>query len=157
MNPFLANEDLHSDLLDRMMTIGVKGGQFSSGAQKDGFLKYDKGAITAVYDPDKQEYIAIETFAAAANEWMGTMPEGFVPWKNAIRIADKDSHFKAWFGLLKQSNSKSAKLAIAYGKNSDAIGRKLVTDGVANNTDDVNTVMLTGFFHAYGPVNEYFS
>lgn len=157
MNPFLADEDLHSDLLDRMMAIGVKGGQFSSGAQKDGFLKYDKGAITAVYDPDKQEYVAVETFAAAANEWMGTMPEGFVPWKNAIKIADKDSHFKTWFGRLKQSNSEAAKLALAYGKNSDAIGRKLVADGVAHHTDDVNTVMLTGFFHAYGPVNEYFS
>lgn len=157
MNPFLADEDLHSDLLDRMMAIGVKGGQYSSGAQKDGFLKYDKGAITAVYDPDKQEYVAVETFAAAANEWMGTMPEGFVPWKNAIKIADKDSHFKTWFGRLKQSNSEAAKLALAYGKNSDAIGRKLVADGVAHHTDDVNTVMLTGFFHAYGPVNEYFS
>lgn len=157
MNPFLADEDLHSNLLDRMMAIGVKGGQYSSGAQKDGFLKYDKGAITAVYDPDKQEYVAVETFAAAANEWMGTMPEGFVPWKNAIKIADKDSHFKTWFGRLKQSNSEAAKLALAYGKNSDAIGRKLVADGVAHHTDDVNTVMLTGFFHAYGPVNEYFS
>lgn len=157
MNPFLADEDLHSNLLDRMMAIGVKGGQYSSGAQKDGFLKYDKGAITAVYDPDKQEYVAVETFATAANEWMGTMPEGFVPWKNAIKIADKDSHFKTWFGRLKQSNSEAAKLALAYGKNSDAIGRKLVADGVAHHTDDVNTVMLTGFFHAYGPVNEYFS
>lgn len=157
MNPFLADEDLHSDLLDRMMTIGVKGGQFSSGAQKDGFLKYDKGAITAVYDPDKQEYVAIETFSAAAHEWMGAIPEGFVPWKNAIRITDKDSHFKAWFGQLKQSFSNASKVALTYGKNSDAIGRKLVADGVAHNTDDVNTVMLTGFFHAYGPVNEYFS
>ena len=27
---------------------------------------------------------------------------------------------------------------------------------VANNADDVNTVMLTGFFHAYGPVNNFF-
>ncbi len=157
MNPFLTDEDLHSELLDRMMTLGVKGGQYSSGAQKDGFLKYDKGAITAVYDPDKQEYVPVEAFAAAAQEWMGAMPEGFVPWKNAIKMADKESHFKLWFGRLSQSGANAAKLAIAYGKNSDAIGRKLVADGVAHNTTDVNTVMLTGFFHAYGPVNEYFS
>ena len=36
------------------------------------------------------------------------------------------------------------------------IGEKLVSDKVAHNSDDVNTVMLTGFFHAYGPINEYF-
>ena len=35
---------LMDDLLDKMMEQGVKGGQYSSGAQKDGFLKY-KGDI----------------------------------------------------------------------------------------------------------------
>jgi 3-hydroxyacyl-CoA dehydrogenase len=39
MNPFLPDEDLHSDLLDKMITLGIKGGQFSDGSQKDGFLK----------------------------------------------------------------------------------------------------------------------
>ena len=28
---------------------------------------------------------------------------------------------------------------------------------VARSADDVNQVLLTGFFHAYGPVNEYFA
>jgi hypothetical protein len=31
-----------------------------------------------------------------------------------------------------------------------------VSDGVARNADDVNQVLLTGFFHAYGPINAYF-
>ena len=42
MNPYLPDEDLHSDLLDKMMEAGVKGGQNSDGSQKDGFLKYEK-------------------------------------------------------------------------------------------------------------------
>jgi len=88
---------------------------------------------------------------------MGEMPEGFIPWKNAIKVADKDSHFKAWFARVGQSSTRAAQIAMEYGRNSDRIGRKLVQDGVARNTNDVNTVMLTGFFHAYGPVNEYFS
>lgn len=157
MNPFLPDENLHSDLLDRMMAMGVKGGQYSSGAQKDGFLKYDKGAISAVYDPDQQIYVSVHTFLQEAEQWMGTPPEGYLSWKNAIRLADKDRHFKTWFANLKLSETKAAKLAMAYGKNADSIGRKLVSDGVANTHEDVNTVMLTGFFHAYGPVNEYFS
>jgi hypothetical protein len=32
----------------------------------------------------------------------------------------------------------------------------LVKDGVAADENDVNTVLLTGFYHAYGPVNAYF-
>lgn len=157
MNPFHPGEDLHSDLLDLMMSQGVRGGQFSSGAQKDGFLKYEKGAIVAVYNPDKQEYVPVDTFQASASDWMGAMPMGFIPWKNAIKVADKDSHFKTWFARVRQSNTLAANIAMEYGRNSDRIGRKLVHDGVACNTNDVNTVMLTGFFHAYGPVNEYFS
>jgi hypothetical protein len=39
--------------------------------------------------------------------------------------------------------------------NSLETARKLVTDGVAHNANDVNTVLLTGFFHAYGPINDY--
>lgn len=154
MNPFMKDENLHAALLDQMMELGVKGGQHSSGAQKDGFLKYEKGAVTAVFDLESENYVTVD--AAAANEWMGTMPEGFLPWKSAIKIGDKERHFKAWFETIKQMDSNASQLAVAYGKNSDAIGRKLVADGVANSEADVNTVMLTGFFHAYGPVNAYF-
>jgi metal-dependent HD superfamily phosphatase/phosphodiesterase len=48
-----------------------------------------------------------------------------------------------------------AALALDYALNTKAIGQKLVADGVAFNEDDVNTVLLTGFFHAYGPINQY--
>lgn len=48
-------------------------------------------------------------------------------------------------------------LALKYGARSNAIGKKLVADGVAANDNDVNTVMLTGFFHAFGPINNYFN
>jgi len=30
-----------------------------------------------------------------------------------------------------------------------------MSDGVANSIDDVNGVLVTGFYHLYGPVNEY--
>ncbi len=157
MNPHLADENLHSDLLDQMLELDVRGGQMSNGAQKDGFLKYEKGAITAVYDMKQQAYIALDSFAGKCDEQLGALPENHKPWKSAVRIADKETHFSAYFDAVKKSDSFGAKLAMAYGKNSDAIGRKLVTDGVAHNHDDVNTVMLTGFFHAYNPVNNFFA
>ncbi|MDP3461708.1 MAG: 3-hydroxyacyl-CoA dehydrogenase family protein [Bacteroidales bacterium] len=157
MNPHLADEDLHSDLLDNMMEQGIIGGQHSSGAQKDGFLKYEKGAPTAVYDVEKKTYVDISQFAASCDEALGKLPESFVPWKSAVKVKDKDTHFGPYFASFKGMDSLGAKLALRYGKRSDAIGRKLVADKVANNEQDVNTVMLTGFFHAYGPINNYFN
>jgi 3-hydroxyacyl-CoA dehydrogenase len=157
MNPHLDDENLHSDLLDQMLELNVRGGQMSNGSQKDGFLKYEKGAITAVYDMKQQAYIALDSFAGKCDQQLGALPENHKPWKSAVRIADKETHFSAYFDALKKSDSFGAKLAMAYGKNSDAIGRKLVSDGVAHNHDDVNTVMLTGFFHAYNPVNNFFA
>ena len=42
-----------------------------------------------------------------------------------------------------------------YLRASRAIGEKLVSDGVAASADDVNGVLTNGFFHLYGPINDY--
>jgi len=48
-----------------------------------------------------------------------------------------------------------SKLAKDYLTKAKNIGLKLVSNGIADNNENVNTVMLTGFFHAYGPINNY--
>ena len=156
MNPFVSDEELHSNLLDKMMEQGVKGGQFSSGAQKDGFLKYEKGKPVAVWDVDKQAYVAFDDFKAAADTMLGEIPSTVVPWKATLRMKNKEEVFGKFYNDLKTTNTLGAEIAMRYGKRSKAIGEKLVSDNVANNADDVNTVMLTGFYHAYGPINNYF-
>ncbi len=155
MNPFLDNENLHSPLLDRLFDNGIKGGQNSNGSQKDGFLKYEMGRPVAVVDPDTKTYIGFETFARA-NEMIGTIPDPKMIWKKVVRMKNKDEVLLKFYGEMKALNTPGAKLALTYGKRSNAIGRALVTDTVAHNEDDVNTVLLTGFFHAYGPINNYF-
>lgn len=156
MNPFLPDEDLHSDLLDTMLEQGVKGGQFSDGSQKDGFLKYEKGKPVAIYDPGKKAYVAIAEIKDKCDKWLGETPASLIPWKAAVKVKDKDTTFGKIFSDMKALNSTGARLAIEYGQRSNAIGKKLVADKVAFNDNDVNTVLLTGFFHAYGPVNGYF-
>lgn len=156
MDPYMEGENLHSDIIDQFMELGVKGGQKSSGAQKDGFLKYEKGRPVAAFDPEKKDYVAFDSFAEKCDAAIGELPEGAIPWKKAVRLKNKEEVFGAFFGNMKAMNSFGAKLAVNYGARSNEIGSKLVSDGVAANKDDVNTVMLTGFFHAYGPVNEYF-
>jgi len=158
MNPHLKDEDLHSDLLDKMMNLGVKGGQRSDGSQKDGFLKYEKNKPVAVYDPDSKEYKQISEFQEKCDEKLGPLPDSWKPWKIVNFSKDKkDTMLINYFNELKTGKTTGAELARKYHARSNEIGNKLVIDKVANNKEDVNTVMLTGFFHAYGPVNEYLS
>ncbi len=155
MNPYLENEDLHSDLLDKMVEQGVKGGQYSSGAQKDGFLKYEKGRPVAVWDIDKKEYIAIDSFAADVDAKLGPLPGSMKPWKAVNFSKKRDAMVEEIFNEMNTMDNLGAQLAKAYNQRSNEIGRLLVDTGVAASVDDVNTVMLTGFYHAYGPINNY--
>ncbi|MBN2236667.1 MAG: 3-hydroxyacyl-CoA dehydrogenase family protein [Bacteroidales bacterium] len=156
MNPYMSDETIHSDVIDQFMELGVKGGQMSSGAQKDGFLKYEKGKPVAAYDPSTKSYISFADFAEKCDAALGAMPDGAVVWKAALRLKNKEEVFSNFFANMKKSDALGAKLGAQYGARSNAIGQKLVSDGVAANAEDVNTVMLTGFFHAFGPVNTYF-
>lgn len=156
MNPHLEDEDLHSDLLDRFIEMGVKGGQYADGSQKDGFLKYEKGRPTGVFDPETKEYVAIADFQAACDERLGPKPEGAMPWKAVIGSPDKAEVLANFFKNLSNSDSLGAELALSYGQRSMGIAQKLVDDNVANSPEDVNTVLLTGFYHSFGPINEYF-
>ena len=52
---------------------------------------------------------------------------------------------------------KLARIAMAYGRESKRIAELLVAMKLAASSMDVNKVLATGFYHAYGPVNEYFN
>ncbi len=156
MNPFVGDENLHSELLDKLILQGVMGGQLSNGAQKDGFFKYKSGLITAVWDIHKQEYVGLEEFKEDCDEMLGELPESKVAWKDMMRAQDKEAKLTAFFDDLKNLDALGAAIAIDYGLRSKEIGLKLVKDEVAHTHNDVNTVMLTGFYHAYGPINDFF-
>ncbi len=155
MNPYMKNEDLHSDMLDKLFDLGVKGGQFADGSQKDGILKYEKGRPVAVYSLERKDYVAFASFAGKIDEWLGEMPKEVMPWKNIIKLADRDAAAKEAFAQLKNMKTKGAELALAHARRSREIGEQLVNTGVAASAQDVNTVLATGFFHAYGPVNDF--
>ncbi|MCD6598149.1 MAG: 3-hydroxyacyl-CoA dehydrogenase family protein [Bacteroidales bacterium] len=156
MNPYMPEEDLHSDLLDKMVDMGVKGGQNPDGSQKDGFLKYDMGKITGVFDMNKEKYIDVQLLKNELDKFMGPLPEAFKPWKEIIRDPEKDKLLNIIFSELKQLDTTGAELAFKYGLRSKEIGLNLVKDKVSNTEEDVNKVLLTGFYHAYGPINNYF-
>jgi 3-hydroxyacyl-CoA dehydrogenase len=155
MNERLPNAGLHSPLLDRLIAMGVKGGQFADGSQKDGFLKYEKGRPSGIYDPDRQAYVPLAEIAARADAKLGPLPAAAKPWKTVIGAPDRPALLDAYFQELRAMRTVGTELAIHYGRTSKAIGLGLVQDGVAATGEDVNTVLLTGFYHAYGPINPY--
>jgi hypothetical protein len=155
MNPYLKDEDLHSDVLDSLLQLEVKGGQFSSGAQKDGFLKYEKGRPVAAYDTEKQKYVEFTEFQSKCDEMIGTAPKTIKPWKAVNFNKKKSDILVEYFKELRTIDTFGGKLAVEYLENSKQIGKKLVDMKIAKTNDDVNTVLLTGFYHAYGPINNY--
>jgi 3-hydroxyacyl-CoA dehydrogenase len=154
MNAGLKNEEIHSPMLDAFLAAGVKGGQFSDGSQKDGILKYEKGRVVAVFDLDKKAYVAVADIQATVDKKLGTLPAA-PAWKAVVGNPAKEEILRSYFGELKKADGFGAKLAREYAVKSCEIGKKLVSGGVAFSDKDVNTVLLTGFFHAYGPINNY--
>jgi len=157
MNRHIPGAGLHSALVDRMVAAGVRGGQFSSGAQKDGFLKYGKGGPEGIYDLAKGGYTALEPqgWCQALDEKLGPLPAGWKPWRAMAGDPARAQARAAYFGALAGMDGRGARLARAYLERSRAIGLGLVEDGVAACAEDVNGVLENGFYHLYGPVNDY--
>jgi 3-hydroxyacyl-CoA dehydrogenase len=154
---YIKGEDLKDDLLAKMAQKKVLGGQRADGSQKDGFLKYEKGRPAGVYDLDKGEYKMFDPsgWSGEIDKKLGDYPKGIVPWRNLLMDPKKDEKLTVYFKNLNASNTQGAKLAKAYLKNSKEIGEFLVKSGVAKSAQDVNNVLLNGFYHLYGPINDY--
>ena len=155
MKPRLNDNELHSELIDKLNSLDVKGGQNSDGSQKPGILSYEKGRVVAVYDPEKKDYIKIDSFQEKIDKMLGTLPTSYKPWKSVIGNKSKGEVLNTYFKELKGMDTLGSKLTKDYVINSKNIGLKLVADKVTDKEEHVNTVMLTGFFHAYGPINDY--
>ena len=154
---YIKGEKLTDDLLEKMGEKKVLGGQRADGSQKDGFLKYEKGRPAGVYDLDSGEYKMFDPqgWTGELDKKLGEYPEGYNPWRKLLMDPQKDDKLTSYFKNLNSSNTMGAELAKAYLKNSKEIGKKLVETKVAKSAEDVNAVLLNGFYHLYGPINDY--
>lgn len=155
MYPHFPGEKIQSSLLDLMNEQGIRGGQNSDGSQKDGFLKYEKNQPVALYDPKLKNYIPAETIIEKVTSYLGDTPADLKPWKAIVNATDKDKILTEFFSGLNSMKTAGGQLAIEYFKNSAAIAKQLVSGKVALSENDVNSVLMNGFYHAYGPVNSY--
>ena len=156
MNERLAGGHLQSPLIDRLVEMGIRGGQFADGSQKDGILRYEKGRPAGVFDPDAKAYVSFADIGPRADGRLGAPPSAAKPWKTVIQLPNRTAYLDGYFRELLAMKTLGAGLARNCGLKSKDIGLGLVRDRVAEREEDVNTVLLTGFYHAYGPINRYF-
>jgi len=156
MNEYL-EETLQDDLIDAMVERKVLGGQNADGSQKDGFLKYEKGRPAGIYDLETGEYKMLDPdgWSGELDARLGALPESHSPWKALLMDPGKQDKLAGYFTALKPLDTLGADLTKRYHQRSYEIGKALVADGVAANDDDVNGVLTSGFFHLYGPINDY--
>ena len=148
--------DLGSPLVDRYLDLGVKGGQGSGGAQKPGFLTYEKGRPAGIYDPDTGGYVALDDPGIReAEALLGPHPDPGLSWKALQKDPARAAKLAAYFQVLASLDTLGGRLAREHLLNSRAIGLELVRQGVARSPEDVNEVLKLGFFHLYGPINDY--
>ncbi len=156
MRTHLGDTTLRSKLVDKMVRLGVLGGQYPDGSQKDGFIKYEKNRPVGVYNIRKKEYFMLnDQWKKKTDSSIGPLPEGFAPWRALLMNPKKQDALARHFDNLSKMNTLGAELAISFLKKTKQIGEKLVSDGVANSADDVNAVLTNGFFWLYGPINNF--
>ncbi len=154
---YIKGEDLKDDLLTQMVEKKVLGGQRADGSQKDGFLKYEKNRPAGVYDIETGKYKMFDPngWSGELDKKLGEYPQGTIPWRKLLMDPKRGEKLSVYFKNLNASDTLGAKLAKAYLKNSKEIGEFLVKTGVAESDKDVNDVLLNGFYHLYGPINDY--
>ncbi len=157
MNPYFPDEELHSDLIDELVNMGIQGGQYPDGSQKDGFLKYEQGKIVGIYDKEQGQYRILNQGAwrEQVDAKIGPLPEGHASWKSLLQSPQRETLLATYFSNLHKCDTPGCQLAIAYLKRSKEIGQQLVSTGVANTAEDVNGVLMNGFYHLYGPINDF--
>lgn len=156
MRTHLGDKRLKNKLIDKMVKHGVLGGQYADGSQKDGLLKYEKNRPIGIYNFSKKDYFMLsDTWKKKTDEHIGSLPDGFAPWKALLVNPKRNDALKNHFDRLKKMDSLGAKLALDFLKKTKTIGEKLIEDGVAASAENVNAVLTNGFYWLYGPINEY--
>lgn len=153
MSAYLPSELFQEGLIDSMIEVGLFGGQYPDGSQKNGFFEYEGSKRIGVYSPMDKGYISLSEgkWAAACDKYLGSYPDGHASWKHMQRERNKEIKIKDYFTHLFHTDTPGTDLAIEFLVQSRTIARNLVTSGVAEKMDDVTKVLKEGFFHLYGP------
>lgn len=149
MNAYLPDPSFCEEIIDLMASRSILGGQYPDGTQKNGFFEYSQSKITAVYSIENHHYHSLDKPRSSDN-LLGPSPDPSLSWKKLQNDRDLAEKLSRFFKRMSEMDSLGATLARNYMSESQRIARYLVTSGVANKIEDVDTVLKNGFYHLYG-------
>lgn len=157
MDKYIPGEKLDHEFLDDLYSRKILGGQRADGSQKDGMLKYENNRPVGVFCPREGKYQMFDEagWTGEVNKKIGVYPDGWQPWKGLLKAKDQEDKIRQHFEQLQALKNLCSELAIKYLKRSKEIGQYLVDSGIAQKVEDVNGVLMNGFYHLYGPINDY--
>lgn len=155
MKSHFKNENFKTPFLEKYLKEGIRGGQKPDASQRDGIFQYNGGKITGCYDFEKKSYIPIEFLQEQTDSFLADNPKKEISWSVLKRDSDKEKRLKKYFHQLSESETLAAKLSLTYLRKCRRTGEFLVENSTAGTADDVNTVLKSGFYHLYGPVNDF--
>lgn len=155
MNPYFEDEELKCEFLERYLQEGIRGGQKSDASQRDGIFQYQDSEIIGYYDFTEKKYQPLDEIESKTKEFLGESYEEEISWDLLKFDRGLGNTLQNYFGDLFKTNSNAAKLSYDYLSKCKTIGEFLVENETAKVAEDVNMVMQLGFYHHYGPVNDY--
>lgn len=145
----LPDDSFETIWIDKWLDVGVMGGQTFDGQQKDGIFAYENGKPKAVFSLDQKRYIPL-----VEDLHLGRPPFE-LSWKNVSKDPKKDETIDRYLAVLAGEDTLGAKYATEYLKEGKKIANYLLTSHVAHSLEDIATVLKNGFYHLYGPRNEF--
>lgn len=149
MNRFLPGELFQCNLIDKIISDDRLGGQNPDGSQKDGFFAYKGSKPTAIYSLEEHAYVPLD--GTHCDKLLGPYPCDHASWKHLLNDPERDHKLSRYFQNMDQLTTLGAAMAQGFLQNSRQIAQLLVSKGVAQSLEDVDTVLKMGFFHLYGP------
>ncbi|MCE5318454.1 MAG: 3-hydroxyacyl-CoA dehydrogenase family protein [Parachlamydia sp.] len=161
MNSFLPEElfqELFQDsLIDEMIADDRLGGQYPDGSQKNGFFAYEGPKRIAIYSPEEQAYVPLDGthWISACDKLLGSYPGDHASWKHLVNDPERSQKLSRYFQNMEHLSTHQSTLGVSMAQgflqNSRQIAQLLVSKGVAQSLEDVDTILQMGFFHLYGP------
>lgn len=153
MREYLKDDTLKAELIDQMINRGILGGQNPDGTQKNGFFSYEKSMLKGIYSFSKGKYIpfADATWVLRIDRSLGKMPIGHQSWKTMQKDPHRDEKLRTYFEHLQEMNTLGGQLAQGFLQNSRQIANTLMHEGILSSQQDLNTVLVNGFYHLYVP------
>jgi len=139
----------HDNLIDRMLEAGALGGISSDGMMKNGFFQYENNKPVGVFSLETKNYRPFDGWSENIKRALGALPENYSSWKQLANDPERQRKIESYFTRLFESGASGAEIAFDYLIMSRDIQMELVRDGVARNKEDVNKVLINGFYHLY--------